>query len=301
MRRDARILVPALLFALVLSGCAGGAPSPTSPTSDNPTADSGPELSDCEPDDLVDALQASVPYEEFSLSQNVIDEVRNLNLWFVDPSLDPLAQGGDVARNAALARLDAVRVSHILEHGDECIAITFAGLTSTVVDRDYNVWFSGQISPEDLPQTGNPPASELEAASEGFVVGYARTGETSSSSRPPSDAGACSWPEVREGLRSHFEPGQQNLAFYLVIDDGGVNVWAQWEGPEDEEAFFRDVLALRSELSCLYPPLDTFWGILVDGTGETFLVVAAPGDAIREANDADLLSQLEVVYPYLPQ
>jgi hypothetical protein len=271
---------------------------------DTPPPDSAspaPELIGCAPDDLVDALQASVPYEEYSLSQNVIDEVRNLNVWFVDPSLDPLAQGDEVPGNAALARFHAARVSHILEQGDECIAMAFTGLTSIVVDRDYNVWFSGQISPEDLPQTGNPSDADLEAAGESFVVGYARSEETSSVGRPPSATGACSWPEVREGLRSHFEPSRQNLAFYMAIDDGGVNVWAQWEGPEDQEAFFRDILALRSELTCLYPPLDTFWGILVDDAGETFLVVAAPGDAVREANDADLLSQLEVVYPYMPQ
>jgi hypothetical protein len=279
--------------------------------SDTPPADTaspdeapspqGPEFIDCEPDDLVDALQASVPYEEFSLSQNVIEEVRNLNLWFVDPSLDPLAQGDDVAGNTALARFHAARVSHTLEQEDECIAVIFTGLTSIVVDRDYNVWFSGQISPDILPQAADPSDDDLEAAGERFVVGYARTEETSSFHRPPSDAGACSWPEVREGLRSHFEPGQQNLSFYLAIDDSGVNVWAQWEGPEDEEAFFLDILTLRSELACLYPPLDTFWGILVDGTGEAYLVVAAPGEAVREANDADLLSRLEVVYPYLPQ
>jgi hypothetical protein len=255
----------------------------------------------CEPGELVDALQASVPYEEFSLSQNVIDEVRNLNVWFVDPALDPLAQGGEVEENTALARFHAAQVSDTLEQMDECVAVTFVGLVGTVVDRDYNVWFSGQVSPEDLPQTENPSDADLEAAGESFVVIYARAEETSSSSRPPSAAGACSWPEVRQGLRTHFEEGEQNLAFYLAIDDGGVNVWAQWEGPEDQEAFFRDILALRSELSCLYPPLDTFWGILVDDRGETFLVVAAPGDAVREANDADLLSRLEVVYPYMPQ
>jgi hypothetical protein len=87
----------------------------------------------------------------------------------------------------------------------------------------------------------------------------------------------------------------------MTIDDNGVNVWAQWDGPEDPDAFFADLLSLRAELACLYPPVDTFWGIYLDGTGRAQVVVAAPGDAVREADDEGLLAELEIVYPYIPQ
>jgi hypothetical protein len=310
MLRRTHVWIALTIAGFALSGCARDASSPTPAASDEPATTPAPEVSptpqnpaptNCDADDLVDSLQSLVLYDEFSLSQNVIDEVRNLNLWFVDPALDPLAAGDDVARNLAVARFHAAGASQRLEQGDECVSIVFTGLTSIVVDRDYNVWFSGQVSPGDLPQSADPSDADLEAAGERFVVGYARSEATTSAVRPEPAAGACGWPEARDHLRGHFEPGRQNLAFYMAIDDGGVNVWAQWDGPADADAFFADILALRSELSCLNPPLDTFWGIYVDGSGKTILVVAAPGDAVREADDEGLLSQLEVVYPYTPQ
>ena len=309
-RLHAKLL--ALILALALSGCASSAgPSPsvaaatTTPTHapiSTPTASSPmPDIADCDPDEIVTSLQSVVPYAEFSLSQNVIDDVRNLNLWFVDPALDPLGDGDGLAGNLALARFHLASVSHRLKQASECVSLLFTGLTGIVVDRDYNVWFSGQVSPANLPQSSNPSEGDLEAAGDRFVVGYARTQAVSSSGRPAAETGACLWPEVRERLYNHFEPVRQNLAFYLTIDDDGVNVWAQWDGPQDADAFFADLLALRTELTCLYPPVDTFWGIYLDGTGRAQVVVAVPGDAVRQADDEGLLTELEVVYPYVPE
>jgi len=50
-------------------------------------------------------------------------------------------------------------------------------------------------------------------------------------------------------------------------------------------------------LSCLYPAVDSFWTIYVDGAGTTQLVLAVAGDILRESSDEDFINQLEIIYP----
>jgi hypothetical protein len=297
-----------LVLALLLGACASvpvlSGPTPTvtvvpiRPSASAATAVPGQvEVPGCGPNDLVDALRPLVPFSESSLSENSLDGVRNLNIWFVDPALDPLAAGGAIAENTALARLHATRMAHLLNRASECVAAVFAGITTIAVDRDYNVWFSGQIVPASLPQAANPSDGDLGPAVQAFTVGYSRTGETSSGIRPGAETGACLWPEARERLLSHFAEGRQNLAFYMSIDDDGVNVWAQWDGPADFDVLQADLLGLRPELACLYPGLDTFWIVYLDSTGTTQLVLAAAGDVVRDSSDEDFINQLEIIYP----
>jgi hypothetical protein len=251
----------------------------------------------CEPNDIVDALEPLVPYEEFSLSQNSLEGVRNLNIWFVDPELDPGASGGAIGENVSVARLDATRLAHLLNQGSGCVSTAFEGITALVVDRDYNSWFTGHIVPASLPQGEDPSNSDFETAAGTFTVGYSRISETTSSTRPSAEPGACLWPEARERLLGHFDEGRRNLAFYISIDDEGVNVWGQWDGPPEFDVLQADLLALRAGLGCLYPAVDSFWTVYVDGTGTTQLVLAVAGDVIREASDEDFINQLEIIYP----
>lgn len=298
----------ALVLALALGACAGGpassVPTPTvtvvpfsTPTGLGTEAPGQAAAPECNPNDGVDALGPLVPYDEFSLSQNTIEGVRNLNLWFVDPGLDPLASGGAIEENVSVARLHATRLAHLLNQGDGCVASVFQGITALAVDRDYNAWFTGQIVPGNLPQAADPTDGDLEAAAETFTAGYTRTSETLSASRPAAEPGSCLWPEVRESLLSHFGDGRQNLAFYISVDDDGVNVWGQWDGPADFDILQGNLLSLRAELGCLHPPLDTFWTVYVDGTGATQLVLAVAGDAVRASTDEEFIDQLEIIYP----
>jgi hypothetical protein len=249
----------------------------------------------CEPNDIVDALEPLVPYQEFSLSQNSLDGVRNLNIWFVDPELDPRASGEALGENVNVARLDAARLAHVLNQGSGCVSTAFEGITALVVDRDYNSWFTGHIVPASLPEGDDPSDGEFEAAAGTFTVGYSRSSETLS--RTSAGPEACLWPQARERLLSHFDAGRPNLAFYISIDDGGVNVWGQWDGPPEFDVLQADLLALRAELGCLDPAVDSFWTIYVDGAGTTQLVLAVAGDILRESSDEDFINQLEIIYP----
>lgn len=306
MPRYARLL--ALVIPFVLAAC-GARPTALSPT---PTVTvvpfRQPEASPtrmpeatvvpgCEPNDIVEALAPLVPYEEFSLSQNSLEGVRNLNIWFVDPELDPRASGEAIGENVKVARLDAARLAHLLNQGSGCLSTAFEGITALVVDREYNSWFTGYIVPASLPQGEDPSDSDLETAAGTFTVGYLRSSETTSSSRPSAGPEACLWPEARERLLGHFDAGRSNLAFYISIDDGGVNVWGQWDGPPEFDLLQADLLALRAELGCLYPAVDSFWTIYVDGAGTTQLVLAVAGDVLRESPDEDFINQLEIIYP----
>ncbi len=298
----------ALVLPLFLAACAArptaSEPTPTvtvvpfhTPSLSATPAPEGVPVPGCGPNDVVDALAPFVPYEEFSLSQNAIEGVRNLNIWFVDPALDPLASGGAVSENANAARLDAARLAHLLNQGSECVSAVFEGITAQAVDRDYNAWFTGHIVPSSLPQGEDPSDGDFETAAGTFTVGYNRSTETASSSRPSAEPEACLWPEARERLIGHFGDGRPNLGFYISIDDHGVNVWGQWDGPPDFAILQADLLALRAELGCLYPAVDSFWTIYVDGTGVTQLVLAVAGDVIRESSDEDFINQLEIIYP----
>jgi len=306
MPRTTRLLT--LVLSLVLAACAAepipSGPTPTvtvvpfpqplaSPTQ-MPEATVAPG---CEPNDIVDALEPLVPYVEFSLSQNSLEGVRNLNIWFVDPELDPRASGEAIGENVNVARLDAARLAHLLNQGSGCVSTAFEGITALVVDRDYNSWFTGHIVPASLPQGERPSDREFETAAGTFAVGFSRSTETASSSRPSAGPEACLWPEARERLLGHFDAGRSNLAFYISIDNGGVNVWGQWDGLPEFDLLQADLLALRAELGCLYPAVDSFWTIYVDAAGTTQLVLAVAGDILRESSDEDFINQLEIIYP----
>ncbi len=79
-------------------------------------------------------------------------------------------------------------------------------------------------------------------------------------------------------------------------DDKGANVWVQWEGPQDVDVFLADVTRIASVLPCL-APMDTLWLIYVDAEGETLLILAADGDAVRTVDPAGLVDYLEIIYP----
>jgi len=70
----------------------------------------------------------------------------------------------------------------------------------------------------------------------------------------------------------------------------------QWEGPQDFDVFLADVTSIANILPCL-TPMDTLWLIYVDAEGETLLILAADGDAVRTVDPASLVDCLEVIYP----
>jgi len=289
-----------LLLALglvVLSGCSlmGGAePTPTIvPTmGPAPTPDTG-----CVADEVLVVLKPLVPYAQASVSHHTLSDVHNLTVWFVDPDLDPLASGDQIAENADQALWHAAQLTQRLFAADDCVPVLFEGITTIIVDRDYNQWFLGQILTSGLSGSPDPTDEEIEQARQAFTQGYLRSQPTGSADRMAAPADSCSWVQARARLQSHFDPARQNVAFYFVIDDEGVGVWTQWDGLPDIDAFLADLMSVRGELPCLYPPLDTLWVIYVDGLGVAKWIFAAPGEAVRDPSDEAFVGQLQMVYP----
>ena len=251
----------------------------------------------CSPDQVLTALRPLIPYSEFALSHNIIGEIHNLNVWFVDPGLDPLAVEDEIPEIVAMASRHAALLSHQLARGSPCVATAFQGITVIVVDRDYNKWFEGQIFSADLPASPNPTDAEIELAMQAFTQGYGRSRRTASVGRPGPPDGSCTWAETQAGLASHFDPSRQNVVFYFVADDEGTSVWAQWDGPPEWDTFLTGLLNVDRELSCLYPPLDSLWAVYVDDTGLAQLIVVGSGDAVRAPDPNVLVDSLQIVYP----
>jgi hypothetical protein len=298
------------VMALGLVGCGGQSAGATvSPVSGGPTSTVTivpvrtpgtpvPGAADpCSPDQVLTALRPLIPYSEFALSHNIIDEIHNLNVWFVDPGLDPLAVEDEIPEIVAMASRHAALLSHLIVQGNPCVATAFQGITVIVVDRDYNKWFEGQIVSADLPASPNPTDTEIEQSMQAFTQGYARSRRTASVGRPGPSDGSCTWAETRANLASHFDPSRGNVVFSIAVDDDGVNVWAQWDGPPEWESFLTGLLSVDRELSCLYPPLDYLWAIYVDETGLAQLIAVGSGDAVRAPDPTVLVDSLQIVYP----
>ncbi len=295
MRRQVVVLLA--LSLVMLSGCSlvgGAGPTPTVV----PTMGLAPQTG-CVADEVLAVLKPLVPYAQASVSHHFLSGVHNLTVWFVDPDLDPLATGDQIAENADEALWHAAQLSQRLFAADECVPILFEGITTIVVDRDYNQWFLGQVPTNRLSGSPDPTDEEIQQARQAFTQGYLRSEPTGSAGRTPAPAGSCTWVQAGARLQSHFDPARQNVAFYLVIDDKGVGVWTQWDGLPDVDAFLADLLTVRGELPCLYPPLDTLWVIYVDGLGVAEWVFAADGEAVRDPADQAFVDRLEIIYPPL--
>lgn len=313
--------------AVVLAACVTSSPSPTgssgtpeTPTivpfvsavavtgtppapSASPTSTPGPAWlgTGCDPNEIVAALRPTITYPESSLSHNYLMSVYYLNVWIVDTSLDPVAEEAALDPGVILAKRHAAVLGHQLNRGDACLGRVFDQIVVTVVDRDYNTWFSGSIAPLDLPDSDSPSDAEVDRAVEAFAPGFVRSEPTASVGRagPPSES--CSWAEARTLMEERLGAGHPNAAFTYAVDNSGANVWGQWDGPTDVDVFLPVVTEIGLELACLYPAPDTFWVVYTDAYGGTQLIVAEPGEAIRQGDLQTMVDQLEIVYPQAGQ
>ncbi len=298
-----------LLAAAALAACG---PSPVTPAAAVPTstvtivprttlplpivpaAPSAP--AGCDRDQVVVDLRSSLPYAEASLSHSALYNVHTLNLWFVDPGIDPSAAEADISRYADMALRDAAAVSHVLRQASACVASAFDGITIRVVDREYNEWYTGQVDPRLVPTSAGLSQDDLAQLASAFVPGYQRSSAPRPAPESASTAETCRWDEAHARLEVLFGAGQPNATSYVVRDDEGTNVWVQWEGPPVFEIFLADVTRIASVLPCL-ESMDTLWLIYVDSEGQTQLILAAAGEAVRTVEPAQLVEHLEIIYP----
>jgi hypothetical protein len=273
-----------VLFAVVLLLLAACTSQPAEPLS-------------CEADDVVDALRSTLGYDEATLTHSVLYETHYLNLWFVDPVLDPSAAGDSVAANTSQALLDAIEAAHALRTASPCVPQLWDGINVVVVDRSYNDWLSGNIAPKDLPDRASLSKGDLKKLGEVFQAGYMRQQPAASEEAPAT--GSCTWPQVRVKLAGHFDAVEE-AAFYLVVEESGAEVWAQWAGPDPQtgtDPMLDALVTVADDLSCLDPQVDTLWVVYTDADQVASLILTVPGEALRSNDTAHLVESIDVVYP----
>lgn len=251
-----------------------------------PTATAKPN---CDADQLLKKLKTTLTYEEFSISHNLIQGTSSLNVWWVDPELDPQATGDQIEANSRLAQQHAAAVSLQLQSVDQCVEAMFTVINPIVVDKNYNGWFSAQIAPADLPDTSSPTQAQIDEAAAAFKIGFLR--DQATVPLAPAPTGSCTWKSANENLHQHFAASRENVSFYLVQDYNGVNVWAQWDGPTGVFAM-ASLLNVILEIKCLHPAPDQVIVVIVDAQGTVGLIGILPGAGV-ESED---INQFEIVY-----
>lgn len=245
----------------------------------------------CPVNQFLKSLKPLIAYTEFDLTYNVILNNRVLNIWFVEPKIDPNAVGDQIAKNTSLAQLSAAAVSVKLATGDaKCLSSMVSVINPIVVDRNYNGWFSGTIKLSDA-NTNVPLENKVNT----FTVSYLRTKPAAPSSTTPAQS--CKWTEARAKIQKHFAATRENVGFEFVIDETGINVYAQWDG-EIDVTMLPALLNVALELRCVHPPIDQLVVIMVDADGKINLIGQTPGSAVRSSNYAnDVPNRFKILYP----
>jgi hypothetical protein len=234
-------------------------------------------------------IKANFPYDEFEVSYHTIENLKSLDLWYMDPEIDLGATGDEIDQNAALAMRNAAFASQQLVKIDCCVAPLFDFVNPIVVDSNYNGWFSAQVDTNILTDSDKPGEDELSAIEASFEVGYYRT--NAPTPLPPAQSGSCSWQETRTKIQRHFSTERENVSFYFVIDETGSNVWAQWDGPTGFLAM-ASILNVAMELNCLHPSPTQLFMIVVNEQGKVGMFSLLPEDGIKNLD----LNQLQILY-----
>jgi hypothetical protein len=303
MRRSSPFVL--LIGAFFVIGCAAqAAQSPATPAggastlspAGSPPVQTGTSTA-CNPHDFLDKVRAAVPYSEVSLVHN--NQI-GVNLWVVDPDLDSNATGDAAAATNAQAAQLAARLSFLVVNDDPCMRVSFRVITTEIVDSRYHAWFIGGIEIADIPEGSDLTGDALASLTKGFQTSpLLQTPVESPSSAAPSQ-GACTWNQVHQRLLSYFVPEGPNIDFYLVIDQDGANVWAQWMGPDptvSPQKFIFGLNALQTELACLNPPVDILWMTYTDSDGVVSLMGTLDGATLRNTSPSDLPGQIQIIYP----
>jgi len=278
------ILVLLLLF--ILSGCViPFQPTPTMTPTFTPTITSTPtplptntpvptntQLADCDADQTIANLKPKVAYQQSVVIHNKFKGGSFLVVWFVDPTINATPQESEISENDTRAMRDGLLLSQQLNAADGCVSRLFDAINPIVVDKNYNGWFSGRIKTSDLPATTQTDDDELDEIAKSYEISYLRDKATAESGTAP--ATVCTWTDTKQKIQNHFSPERQNVGFYYVLDDAGVNVWAQWDSPLDflQLNLPASLLNIAMEIDCLYPTPDRIIFDVVDESGDMQII-----------------------------
>jgi len=222
--------------------------------------------------EILEKLEAVIPYEEYSLSFNTSEEGSSLTLWVLDPALNAhYWDGFDDLLPKALLQITGV--IHQLNLTDACVKTLFEFIYVIIVDPEYVGWFSGTLPVENIPDSPELTEEELFTLTTSFDVDYKLRDPIEFFLPPPETA--CAWPETHEKILRHFPAANPNVDFFYVFDALGGAVWAQFTvpGQEDTMSYVFSLLALIiGELDCLYPLPNKIITMVTDHTGELLVI-----------------------------
>jgi hypothetical protein len=246
----------------------------------------------CDAEQTLRNLKSKVAYDEFALYYNKVQETSFLIVWFVDPKINPSAKESEIAENADLAIRDALILSQELKASVSCAGKLFDMINAIVVDKNYNGWLSGQIKIEDLPETIQTDGNQLTELSRQYEKAYLRNKVTKKPSSAP--ASSCKWAEAKKNIYNHFSSERENIAFYFVLDESGVNLYAQWDGQPDfvQATLPAALMNIGMEIDCLFPEPDRIVFNIVDETGEMQIIGTWNGS---DAKNQDI-SKIQILY-----
>ncbi len=231
---------------------------------------------------------------EFTVDYSVTSGTSYLNIWFVDPNIQPGTSSEDLGENNETAMRHASTVAIYAVTLDPCIKSVFDKVNPVVVDQGYNGWFSGSVAASLLPETFEPGEKELYEVAEAFEVVYMRQSLPAIPDAPPS--GSCTWQEARERMQLHFDPGRLNVDFYFVGDEVSRKVTAQWDGAVAEKTdiavIYASITNVAQEIRCLHPAPDYLYVMVHDSSGTTIWMGRLPSAGIQSLD----LDQVEVLY-----
>lgn len=246
----------------------------------------------CNADETLRNLKSGIAYDESVLSYNKVEGTSFLIVWLVDPEINPAAKESEVAENANLALYHAMILSQELKASDACTGKLFDVINAIVVDKNYNGWLSGQIKIADLPATVQTDGNQLNEISKLYEIQYLRSNAAAKPGSAP--AGSCAWNDAKKNISNHFSSERENIAFYFVSDETGVNLYAQWDGQPDfvEATLFASLMNIAMEIDCLFPQPDRIIFNVVDEMGDMQIIGLWNGSDARKQD----ISQIQILY-----
>lgn len=246
----------------------------------------------CDADQTLKKLKSQIVFDESVLLQYKLFGISYLVAWFVDPEINQAATEGQLAENNELAMHHALILGQELNASDACVSRLFEKISIIVVDKNYNGWFSGEIGPTNLPSTIQLEEEQLDELSSMFEVGYLRNSAPEIMGSAPS--GRCDWITAKENIHNHFSSKRENVGFYLVNDETGVNVWTQWDSPPGMLMLNLPTSALNIalELDCLFPEPERIVFVIVDETGDVQIIGAWDWESAKNQD----LNQIKILY-----
>jgi len=212
--------------------------------------------------DFLKQLKTHVPYEQFTLLYLIFQQEEYLSIWYVDPEIDLLATDETLEEELDGVLTRAAELAVLLRNADPCVDELVSKINPVVVDTNFLGWFSGWIDPRVIPTGAALTQEDVDSARSYFEIGFRL--DTPPLEFPPLPEGACEWAEVDQALHTHFDPQRENVGFYLVIDQLGVNLWAQWDGSTEPAMVTVNLLNIALEIECLFPPPDNLLYMVVD-------------------------------------